>query len=267
MYKSKIESIKIYSEFLGKEMKTLIYLPENYNELEKFPVLYFIHGRSGSESILYETGLNTIADHMIHSGKIEPLIIVCPCMDNSQGMNSSEVYKVVEDPGDSNREIHLGRYEDYFIYELIKVVEEKYSIVNNKSSRYIGGISAGGYAALHYTFHYQHLFSKVGGHMPAIEIALEDEDRPYYSSQSMWDKYDPITIAKNNNIENVDVYLDCGDEDDGGFYRGCEILNNILKEKNVKTQYHLNRGRHNHEYIKGNICEYLNFYSGKMKNI
>ncbi len=43
-------------------------------------------------------------------------------------------------------------------------------------------------------------FSKVGGHMPAIELTLEKEDTPYFKDTSVWEKYDPITIAKNNEI-------------------------------------------------------------------
>ena len=56
------------------------------------------------------------------------------------------------------------------------------------------------------------------------------------------------------------VYLDAGDKDEGGFYEGCLILNNILKEKGIESQNHVFEGHHNVEYIKSNIEKYMLFY-------
>ncbi len=40
-------------------------------------ILYFLHGRSGNENIIFDLNMKGIADEMIESGKIKPLIIVC----------------------------------------------------------------------------------------------------------------------------------------------------------------------------------------------
>jgi enterochelin esterase-like enzyme len=105
------------------------------------------------------------------------------------------------------------------------------------------------------------MFSKVGGHMPAIELTLEEEDKPHFSSKEVWEKYDPVHIAKSKDIgADIQVYLDAGDKDEGQFYKGCSILNNILKEKGIPVQNHIYQGRHNVEYIRDNIEKYLKFY-------
>jgi len=84
------------------------------------------------------------------------------------------------------------------------------------NGRYVGGASAGGYAVLHYAFRHQDMFSKVGGYMPAIELELAEEDRSYFKDMDVWDKYDPICIARNNRISNdLCVYLDAGDHNAG----------------------------------------------------
>lgn len=257
-----VKRITIPSNALEKEMNALVYLPKQYNGCTQFPVLYYLHGRTGNENILYEIALDQKADQMTQSGKIKPLIIVCPCIDNSQGMNSSPIYQNIPDPGDKNRRIHLGRYEDYIIHEVIPAIDLNFCTIRDRSGRYIGGVSGGGYAALHNTFHHQNLFSKVGGHIPAIEITLEEEDKPYYSSQSVWNTYDPIYIAEHQEILDTEVYLDCGDQDEGAFYRGCEILQGVLEKKGVISQYHLNHGHHDKEYVKAHVEDYLSFYAG-----
>ncbi|MDF2987938.1 MAG: esterase [Eubacterium sp.] len=261
MKKSRIETVTIQSQCLGKEMKAQVYLPKSYNTSERFPVLYFLHGRNGNENILFEVELNKAADKMIDQEKIKPIIIVCPRIENSHGMNSSTITKEIPDPCDSNRKIHFGMYEDYIVKEVVSAIDSSFSTIADRSGRYIGGVSGGGYAALHNAFRHQDIFSKVGGHMPAIELELEEEDKPYYSSQDIWEKYDSIHIANSQDILDTDVYLDCGDNDEARFYRGCSILHEILKSKGISSQNHIYHGNHNLEYVKSNIEKYLDFYA------
>ena len=66
----------------------------------------------------------------------------------------------------------LGAFEDYFFNEVMPIVEKQYKT----SVRRIGGVSAGGFIALNYAFRHPYLFERVGGHMPAIEDVLDDDD-------------------------------------------------------------------------------------------
>ncbi|NFO04167.1 esterase family protein [Clostridium botulinum] len=261
MNKSKIEKVNFYSDALGKESSMLVYLPESYSSVTPLPVLYFLHGRSENENVIFELDIKTKADRMIKDGEIKPIIIVCPRIENSRGVNSSLIYEEISDYGNNNRIINLGMYEDYFIKEIVLLIDKTFNTIKDRKGRYIGGASAGGYAALHNTFRHQNMFSKVGGHMPTLELELEDEDKTYYKDMGVWEKYDPIFIARNNNISlDINVYLDAGDEDEGKFYEGCSILYEILKEKGIKSQNNVFHGNHNVEYIKSNIEKYLKFY-------
>ena len=56
--------------------------------------------------------------------------------------------------------------------EVIPLTDKTFNTIKDRKGRYIGGISAGGYIALHNTFRHQNMFSKVGGHMPALELKL-----------------------------------------------------------------------------------------------
>ncbi len=248
---------KICSDVLNKEMNIAIYVPEEYKDVN-LPVLYFFHGRTGNENILQQLEIDDIASKLIKEKIIQPMIIVCPNMDNSRGINSSNNYKEVQGKYGI---VHLGLYEDYLIKEVIPYIDKNYKTICNRESRYIGGISSGGYIALHNGLRHQDLFSKIGGHMPAIDLSYVDEDECYFENEEMWNKYDPITIAKNNDINNIKIYLDDGNEDEGNFYLACEKLYDILKEKNIDVKFNLFEGHHNAEYIVSNLERYLKFYN------
>ena len=115
MNNSRVERIDCYSDILKKEMPMQVYIPAGYDEFSRLPVLYFLHGRSGDENIMFEINLNEKADLLIEKGEIPPMIIVCPRMENSRGVNSSTISKTMSDSVTNGRILHLGRYEDYFI--------------------------------------------------------------------------------------------------------------------------------------------------------
>lgn len=250
----KIKSI--YSKSLQKSMNISVFVPGEFENIN-LPVLYFLHGRTGSEEIMFQLKLDAAANELIKNEIIKPFIIVCPNMDNSRGINSSKKYCEVKGKYGS---VHKGLYEDYLIKEVIPYTDENFNTINNKKSRYIGGVSAGGYAALHNAFRHPSLFSKVGGHMPAIDVSYEQEDECYFENKKMWEKYDPITIAKNQNFNDIQVFLDDGDKDEGKFFIACKELFKILKNKNVNVENYIFEGHHDAKYIKQNLKKYLKFY-------
>lgn len=261
MSKSQVKKIEFYSDILGKKMCMMVYIPECYNKLKPLPVLYFLHGRSGDEELLLKLEIESMTNMLIDQGKVNPMIIVCPRIENSRGLNSSKVCKKVCVEGLNDRIINVGMYEDYFLKEVVPLIDEKYNTIKDRKGRYIGGVSAGGYAALHYALRFPHLFSKVGGHMPAIELSLEEEDMPYFESMEIFKKYDPINIAKTSEVTvDMKVYLDAGNKDEGRFYEGCSVLYNILKKKEIDVQNHVFKGNHSAIYILNNIEKYLEFY-------
>ncbi len=248
---------KIESKYLKKIMNISVYIPDEYKNQE-LPILYFLHGRTGNENILHQLDIDQTADKLISNQIISPLIIVCPSMDNSRGINSSNKYQEIKGKYGI---INKGLYENYLVKEVITYIEQKYRIINKRTFRYIGGISAGGYIALHIGLKYSNLFSKIGGHMPAIDMYFEDEDECYFENEQMWRKYDPLTLAQNYNGQNLKVFLDDGNQDEGKFYLACKKLYTILKSKNVEVENYVFKGKHDINYVLSNIESYLKFYN------
>ena len=249
---------KVESIILAKSMNLSVYCPDGY-EKATLSVLYFLHGRTGNEQLLSQLGMDAAADALIKAGEINPLRIVCPNLDNSRGINSAEQYREVRGKYGI---VHKGRYEDYLLDELIPFVESTFPAIMDRSARYIGGISSGGYTALSIGLRHPERFSKVGGHMPAVDLSYAEEDECYFENEAMWLQYDPIAIAAHSAFKNLHVFLDDGKDDEGQFYRACEKLFWILQRNGADVQYHLFEGHHNEEYVLSNLDSYLRFYNG-----
>ena len=255
---SKVQYGSIHSDVLDKQMAFSIYLPNEYDGEVKLPILYFLHGRSGNECIMDELEIKSIADELIASGQISPMMIVCPRMDNSRGLNTSKVSR----PTISNvMKIDSGRYEDYFIQEVLPYIDSHFKTIPYRENRFVGGVSAGGFAAVHYGLQYPELFSRIGGHMPAIETELDAHDILYYGDEDCFHKNNPLEFDRFEELhQEQEWYLDAGDEDEGGFNYAVESLSEKLMSHGISVKHYILPGHHSFQYIKGNIRKYLIFY-------
>jgi enterochelin esterase-like enzyme len=265
LQKSEISQITFHSTALNHDMRMNVYLPKGYSQAQQYPVLYLIHGFSGNETdwISGLTAGNT-ADQLIAAGEITPLIIAAPEMDNSYGLNSADTYK----PGDPNT-LYYGMYEDYLYKDVITYIDSHYSALADRGSRWIGGLSMGGFISMHTAFAHPDLFSKAGGHSPALfmddwsTVGGENGLKPFiYPTNELREQRDPLRMAEKADLSQLSVYLDCGKEDSYKFYEGAGKLSEILKAKGVSVQYHLNPGKHDGGYWQTHVKDYLLFYAG-----
>jgi enterochelin esterase-like enzyme len=266
---SQIQKLTFQSESLDHEMRLNVYLPAGYSPSERYPVLYMIHGYGGNETSWTDgVRIGNAADRLIEQGKIVPLIIVSPELDNSYGLNSAEEY-TVSAPGDPNT-TYMGKYEDYVYKDVVKYVDGHYSTIAGREGRFIGGSSMGGFISLHTAFLHPDLFSKVGGHSPALfvddwsAVGGENGLKAFlYPNDELRQSRDPLILAKSLDLSKLQVYLDCGDQDGYKFYEGSDQLYKTLQSRGVASEYHLNAGKHDNDYWSSMMDTYLIFYGGK----
>ncbi|WP_239618009.1 alpha/beta hydrolase [Cohnella mopanensis] len=250
-----VQKVTFYSDSLSKDMRFNIYLPPDYAATKKYPVLYLYHGYGGDEdSWIPALGIDKAADELIREGKITPLIIVSPEIDNSYGFNSN-----------------YGNYSDYIVKDLIQYVDGNFSTLATKNGRYIGGLSMGGWVALHNAFSHPELFGKVGGHSPAVWMdywadtsGLKDW---IYPTEEIRKQSDPYLLADTADLSSMSIYLDSGDQDHYKFYQGAAALDTKLRSRNVSSEFHLNPGGHDDTYWSKHVRDYLLFYAGKSPQI
>ena len=138
----------IHSEILRRDMLYSIYLPAGYTDSKQYPVLYLLHGWGGDQNEwwVYDDMADD-ADAMIASGEVPEMIIVTP---------DGQTWRYIDNWNGNGLD-----YEQYFFEELMPMVEARYNIRQERTSRAIGGFSMGGYGALRYGVMHHELFSYV----------------------------------------------------------------------------------------------------------
>jgi len=105
----------------------LVYLPPGYQEgvskSYKYPVLILLHGfKENGSSYAHYYRIKTIADQMISSGEIQPMVIVMP--DGSGRFGGSFFTNSVY----ANSSVFAGKYEDYVTRELFDKILYDYGV-------------------------------------------------------------------------------------------------------------------------------------------
>ncbi|MNG00849.1 putative esterase [compost metagenome] len=161
--------------------------------------------------------------------------------------------------------MYEGRYEDYIARDLVSYVDKHYSTRTSREFRYIGGASMGGYAAFHVAFRNPELFSKVGGHAPALWTDdYWDVIRDWmYPAADDRIKRDPVQLATIRPYNTLSIHIDTGELDE--YRKGTQALyDNLIKTgtKSATIQI-VPGGKHDEAYWSSQAESYLLFYGGK----
>ncbi len=136
-----------------------VYLPPGYDKSTKrYPVIYFLHGYGGNDSLMMNVWLQTktLLDTAILTGKMRPMILVTPGSETSLG---GSFY--------SNSAIG-GNWADYIAKDVVQFVDANFRTIANRDSRGLSGHSMGGNGALKIGMMYTDVFGAVYGMSPAV---------------------------------------------------------------------------------------------------
>jgi enterochelin esterase-like enzyme len=248
----------IDSVALGRKMKLLVWRPPGYTESRHYPVVYLFHGMRENQAFWQNLGAFDTAAHLVESKRIEPMLIVTPQLDNSFGVNN--VQTVVEEmPRGGPVTLHGGRYEDFLATDLIEFIDKRYATQANRAGRRVGGISMGGFAALHLAMRHPQLFSRVGAHSPAL---VGSDWKWLFPPEAPPAQRDVQLLAAQRDLSGLRFYIDCGEEDDYKFADPTRRLVQTLQARKLPVQAQLRPGRHSSDYWQSHLEEYLNFYGG-----
>ena len=255
-----VEDVTFYSAILNEDMKLKIYLPPGYAKGEDYPVLYFLPDWGGSAyTVMDQYGTAQTAQRLIETGEIEPIIIAAIDMDRSFGINSADAVETVETT--SGKVFEKGRYEDYFVQEIVPFIDGRYKTDAQKDTRYIGGYSMGGFAALHISLRHPDMFSKAGGHSPSVFIdSFPDETVSdfLYPTEEIRIERDPIYIVREGGFVDVSFFLDV----ESGGSAGVKYLYDTMIDKDIDARYSVMGISHSRMTCSENMEQYLMFYAG-----
>jgi enterochelin esterase-like enzyme len=253
---SQVIKLSLNSNYMGRKMPCLVYLPKGYGGGKDYPVWYGLHGYSSDESMWIDNGVGEVADQLIDNGGIEPIIMAFPYTGTT---TMKEIAKDMEDDG----KLSESNMDQFMCRELIPYIDSHYYTVTSADGRYIGGFSMGGMISLRIAFHHTDMFSKVGGYSASVISSdysvrqLEKWLFPYDNA----DKVDDITgYDKKKGFDKLNVYLDAGKVNDP-FTIGLQSLYDALQKRGIKSEFQLSEG--GHTLRKTSIKDYLKFYAGK----
>jgi len=267
---SRVECSALKSRILGDAVHYCVLLPPSYDKpdlrrVQRYPVLYFLHGLGDNEQTLFKTGGLTVIDDFREQRKVGDFLIVTPEAKASFYVNSADG-KV--------------RYSDFFLQEFIPYIEAKYRVRRERSARAISGISMGGYGALRFAFAHPELFSAVSAQSAALMTESNEElNTGLHSGTPMarmlgsvfgapvnmphWKENDPLLLAKKNQagIRRLAIYFNCGDRDEYSFASGAMKLHQELEAEGIKHEFHLYPGDHSAAYFLSHFAEVLQFHT------
>src|SRR5580700_6878437 len=253
------------SKILGHPVPYCVILPSDYDsdKTSNYPVLYFLHGLGGNEQLLLNSGGMNMIQDLRDQKRIGEFLIVSPDAGRSFYINSRDG-KV--------------RYEDFFIREFLPYIEGHYRIRAERKSRGITGVSMGGDGALRFDLRYPNLFAAVSAHSPALidvppKIDVSSDQAAAVAAElgkafgskvdvAFWERESPFTMVRNGpRPPGLQIYFDCGSEDDFGFNKGSAQFDELLTAHGIAHEFHLYSGGHDWEYFAEHLPASFEFQS------
>jgi enterochelin esterase-like enzyme len=240
-----IQTLSFDSASLGRAMPYTVYLPPAYaTSAKRYPVLYMLHGMSGTNAEWQGYGLFDRADAMIRAGQLQPLIIVLPQGDTAYWVDHAVTDKQA-----------WGRY---MAHDVVNDVDARFRTIADSAHRAIGGVSMGAHGAVQLAFNYPGTFSVVGAH--SLVLRRYDTAPAYFGLPADYAKRDPmqLAVAKTELLRSVDLWIDIGDKDQWvGLAKQFDGELNGLKVTHV---WHEWSGDHSATYWSAHLGDYLHFY-------
>ncbi|HSF53473.1 MAG TPA: alpha/beta hydrolase family protein [Algoriphagus sp.] len=153
---AKTDTIQVYSLAMKKNLKAAVTTPSSYQiGNQKFPVIYLLHGGSGSFSDWHQK----VSEAGLVGRMAEEynLIIVTPGVGPASYYYDSPMLDSV-------------RYETYMVDELIPHIDKTYRTLARKESRAITGLSMGGHGAITLSAKHPNLFVAAGSMSGVMNI-------------------------------------------------------------------------------------------------
>ena len=262
-FSAKVDTLDVPSASMNRTLRSAVVLPGSYKKAKKqvFPVLYLLHGGSGSfrdwlTKTPDKTLLHRLADHY-------NIIIVTPDGDPTSYYFDSPLVK------DS-------QFETFIAKELIDKIDNTYRTVRDKKGRVIAGLSMGGHGAMYISSRHPELYAAAGSMSGVMNInttswkvptdfaksraenfakllgAPKEGDAPYPG-------YTMVTLAAQLKANNLPLILDIGVDD--FLIETNRDLHRQLVANNTPHDYTERPGAHTWEYWANALPYQLLFFN------
>jgi S-formylglutathione hydrolase FrmB len=123
----------------------------------------------------------------------------------------------------------------------------------------IGGISMGGYGALHLASLRPGAFCAVGGHSAALWESAGATAPGAFDDAADYARNDVFAAARRGRLDRAPIWLDGGAEDP--FHDADAAFASLLRARGDRVSYHVWPGGHTESYWQAHMAAYLRFYA------
>ncbi|MDA3816841.1 MAG: alpha/beta hydrolase-fold protein [Prolixibacteraceae bacterium] len=227
----KIDTVTYQSNTVGNDRTALVYTPPGFENSNKYPVLYLLHGIGGDEFAWTKNGnACTILDNLYAQDKLEPMIVVMP---NGRAMKNDRAEGNIFSP---ERVEAFATFEKDLLNDLIPFVEKNYPAKEDPKNRAIAGLSMGGGQSLNFGLGNLDKFAWVGGFSSAPNTKKPTELAP-----------EPQNLKNELNL----LWLSCGDKDN--LIQISNGVHDYLNQTDVPHIYYVDHGYHDFNVWKNSL--------------
>lgn len=246
--------LTVQSRSLQGSVPFTVILPSDYDSTEQeYPVIYLLHGYGGDHSSwINRCKINNLIDSLLTLNLISDYIYVLPDAGNSYYLNNFD---------------SSYNYTDFFIEELVPLIDARYRTKARKEYRTLMGLSMGGFGSIILALKAPELFSHVIAMSAAVRneaifkslpqskyenyfgkvygfgLAGEERITSHWIQNSPYFLIDTGTVAYYKEIQ---WYIDCGIDD--FLFPANEAFHDLLVQYKLQHEYHVRPGRHNWEF-------------------
>ena len=229
-----MRDVRFYSAALGREMPYRVFVPEEREAGQKFPVVYLLHGRGADF-----TDWSNNSD--VSAYALRGVILVMPEGNSSFYLNAAKI------PRD--------KYEDYLVHDLVKDVERRFPALSGRTHRSIVGISMGGFGAVAMALRHPEMYVFAGALSAAIDVP---ERRFSFKRMGQWWLFrgilgpmgsearaqrDPFALVKTVDPRTAPyLYLTVGDKEP--LLEPNRRFARLLKARGFACEFHVKPGGH-----------------------
>ncbi|MGA0559890.1 alpha/beta hydrolase [Larkinella sp. VNQ87] len=268
---AKVDTLDVPSAAMKRTLRAAIVLPEQYESKKArktarvFPVLYLLHGGSGSfRDWLTKTPDKTLLHRLADQYN---LIIVTPDGDPTSYYFDSPL-------------VATSQFETFVSSELIEKIDNTYRTVRDRKGRVIAGLSMGGHGAMFISSRHPELYAAAGSMSGVMNINTATWKVPAEFARSRAENfakllgppkegdtpypgYTMVTLADRLKANNLPLIFDIGVDD--FLIEGNRELHRRLVENKTSHDYTERPGAHTWEYWENALPYQVLFFSKILK--
>ncbi len=170
IYDSRAQKVRLERNALGVPKEFYVYTPPDYRHApgRRYPVLYLFRGHEREWINKSEDdtrgGRNVIDvyEELLAAGAVGPMLLVFPGISSDDGTVPGMLTNFKRPDLTTAAGIGTGRFEDYFVQDVIGYVDANFRTVAAKRGRGVDGFSLGGFMSAKIAAQHPDLFTSVG---------------------------------------------------------------------------------------------------------